>query len=168
MKALPLLIFLLGYQSLLAQNELKTDSFVISGKVRKERTVTAQQLKFYPQILLGEVNTSCSSKQREDAKGVKAVLLKDVLDSVRFDYVSSKMLNQFYFKCEASDGYAVVFSFNEIYNTQTGKNLYLITEKDGKDISEMDNRILMLCPNDLKPGSRNLKGLTKIKVCQAE
>jgi len=162
-----LLCMLLGFK-LMAQNKFATDVLLITGKVKKEKTFTLNQIKANRTILLGEVNISCSPKQKEDAKGVKAILVKDLLDSVKFDYSSGKMLNQFYFKFEASDGYVVVFSFNEIYNTEVGKQLFIVTENNGTDIANLDNRILMLSNSDLKPGSRNLKGLKRIVVCQAE
>ncbi len=162
-----LLCMLMGI-GLLAQNNFSTDVLIITGKVKKEKTFSLDQIRANRTVLLGEVNISCSPKQKEDAKGVKAIMVKDLIDSVKFDYPSGKMLNQFYFKFEASDGYAVVFSFNEIYNTETGKQLYIVTGKDGIDIANMDNRILMLSNSDLKPGSRNLKGLKRIVVCQAE
>ena len=117
---------------------------------------------------MGDVNTSCSSKQREEATGVKAVLVKDLLDSVEFDYESRKMLNQFYFKFVAEDGYTVVYSFNEIYNTETGNHLYVVTEMNGKSITENEKRILLLTTSDIKGGSRNMKWVKRIVVCMAE
>ena len=113
-------------------------------------------------------STSCSPKQKEEAKQVKAVLVKDLLDSVEFAYESRKELNQFYFKFEAADGYTIVYSFNEIYNTETGNHLYVVTEMNDKPISELENRILLLTTSDIKSGSRNIKWLKRIVVCRAE
>lgn len=96
------------------------------------------------------------------------VLLKNILDSVAFQYEKSRMLNYYYFLFVASYGYKIVFSFNEIYNTETGNNLYIVTEMDGKKIQEMDNRILLLTTKDIKGGPRNMKSLSKIVVCSAE
>lgn len=148
-----------------AQNP--TDILQISGEVKSEKTFTLADIKKLKSIELGEVNTSCSPKKKETAKGVKAILLKDLLDSVRFQYDRPKMLNRFYFRFEASDGYSVVFSFNEIYNTETGNHLYLVTEMNGLDIARMENRILLLTTTDIKSGNRNIKGLAKIVVCVA-
>ena len=78
------------------------------------------------------------------------------------------MLNQYYFLFVASDGYKMVFSFNEIYNTEIGKNLFLVTEMSGKPIADMDNRIMIITTKDFKGGSRNMKWLEKIIVCKAE
>ena len=164
------ILLLLIIQFSFAQTDIKpTNEFKITGKVKSEKTITIADLKNYKSITtLQNINTSCSPKQKEEAKEVKAVLLKNILDSVVFQYESPRMLNEFYFKFVASDGYTLVYSFNEIYNTQTGNNMYIVTEKDGKDISEMENRILMLTTSDIKTGKRNIKGLANIVVCKAE
>jgi hypothetical protein len=87
---------------------------------------------------------------------------------VEYDYQKSRNLNQFYFLFVAEDGYKIVFSFNEIYNTEIGNNLFIVTEKDGNMMEDMNNRILLLSTKDLKGGSRNMKWLSKIIVCKAE
>jgi len=125
-------------------------------------------LQLYPTIKLNDINTSCSPRKEEKAKSVKVVLLKNILDSVVFQYKRPRMLNQYYFLFVASDDYKIVFSFNEIYNTEIGNNLYIVIEMDGKKIQEMDNRILLLSTKDIKGGARNIKSLSKIVVCSAE
>ncbi len=150
------------------QNIVATDHFAIIGKVKKELLVTLTDLRSYRQTELKNVNTSCSPKKEEKTELAKGVLIKDILDSVAFAYNSPKELNEFYFVFVASDGYRLVYSFNEIYNTETGKNLFIAVSMDGKDISEMGNRILVLTLSDIKSGKRNMKGLKEIIVCKAE
>jgi hypothetical protein len=84
---------------------------------------------------------------------------------VAFEYEYSRLLGQYYFLFEASDGYKIVFSFNEVYNTEIGNNLYIVTEIDGKDASETTNKVLLLSTKDIKGGSRNVRWLSKILVC---
>lgn len=169
MKKHLLLIFVFITQVLFAQKPiLLTDSFKITGLVKEEKTIYLSDFKKYPAIELNDVNVSCSPKQENRVSGIRAILLKSVLDSVSFKYEKSRTLNQYYFLFVASDGYKMVFSFNEIYNTEIGKNLFLVTEMEGKTISEMDNRILIITTKDIKGGSRNMKCLEKIVVCKAE
>lgn len=158
-------LFLINW-TIHAQNS--TDILHVTGKVKAEKFFSLSDFKKLPTHDLGEINTSCSPKKRETAKGVKAILLKNLLDSVRFQYDSPKMLQRFYFRFEGADGYTVVYSFNEIFNTETGNHLFLVTEMNGQDISQMENRILLLTTSDIKPGSRNIKSLARIVVCIAE
>ena len=99
---------------------------------------------------------------------MKGVLLKPILDSLHFKAEKPKDLSAFYLVFVASDDYKVVFSWNEIFNTPVGEQLYLIVEKDGKPLSEMDERILLASVSDLKSGRRYVKGLKKIIVGKVE
>lgn len=152
----------------LAQATQPTDTLWITGLVKKERSFTLEQLYRWKTCDLGDINTSCSSRKKEISHQVKAVLLKQILDSVAFQYTNSHSLNAFYFKFVSADGYTVVYSFGELYNTETGNQMYLVTEKNGKPARETDTRILLLTTKDLKPGSRNMKWLRKIVVCKAD
>ena len=151
------IFILLSAQFSFAQNH--TDTLFVTGKVKNEKAIPLSNFTKYKSVELGDINTSCSPKQKEEAKQVKAVLVKDLLDSVEFAYESRK---------EAADGYTIVYSFNEIYNTETGNHLYVVTEMNGKPISELENRILLLTTSDIKSGSRNIKWLKRIVVCRAE
>lgn len=156
-------------QQILAQNSVEgSNRFIITGKVKAEKTISIPDLQGYKTILLSDINTSCSPKKQEKTKSVKAVLVKDILDSVAFQYEKSRMLNQYYFLFVASDDYKMVFSFNEIYNTDIGNNLFIVTEMDGIPVQDMENKILVLSTKDIKSGSRNMKWLSKIVVCSAE
>jgi hypothetical protein len=167
--ALTTLLLLLPACILYAQHPLSpTDSFRITGKVKAERTITLQELQRYKTVELHDINTSCSPKKEERIKKVKAVLLKHILDSVAFQYEKRSMLNQFYFMFVASDGYKLLYSYNEIYNTETGNNLYVVTEMDGKPVEEMENRMLILTTTDIRGGTRNMKGLKEIVVGRVE
>jgi hypothetical protein len=145
-----------------------TDQFLITGKVKLEKNFTLNDIKRFPIITLTDVNVSCSPKTENRVKEIKAVMLKNLLDSVSFQYEKSRMLNQYYFLFIAKDGYKMVFSFNEIYNTEIGKNLYIVTEIEGNPINEMGNSIMVLTTKDIKGGSRNMKWLSKIIVGMAE
>lgn len=169
MKAVCILVLIFAWLNVLAQPVSETtNEFRITGKVKNEKTISLNDLIHYKTIELKDVNVSCSPKKEDKVKSAKAVLLRDILDSVAFDYEKSWLLNEFYFLFVAADGYKVVFSFNEIYNTEIGNNLYVVTEMEGKKMSEMENRILVLTTKDIKAGPRNMKWLSEIVVRRAE
>jgi hypothetical protein len=169
MKAIILIFMVLFFQTASAQNRpIPTDKLIISGLVKSEKTFSIDEIAKLPFAFLNDVNTSCSPRKAERAKSVKVVRLKNMLDSVKFSYESSRSLGQFYFLFVSSDNYKTVFSFNEIYNTETGNQLYIVTEIDGVSLKDMENRILMLSVGDIKGGSRNMKGLSRIEVRLAE
>ena len=64
----------------------------------------------------------------------------------------------------ASDAYRVVFSWNEIYNTEAGNFLYFITEMKGKKMQDLEQRMVFLSAKDIKSGRRYIKCLQSIEI----
>ena len=50
------------------------------------------------------------------------------------------MARIYYFTCIASDGYKVVFSWNELFNTVAGNTVYIVTSKDHTSIEALDEK----------------------------
>ena len=95
-------------------------------------------------------------------------MLKDVLSTIEINAESPKVLSEYYFVCKANDGYTVVYSWNELFNTTVGDSSYLVTEKGGKAASTLEGTILMISPKDFKTGRRHVKALTSIEVRRAK
>ena len=146
-----------------------TDSFIISGKVKQEKVYTLADLELYPQKSIGpQVVYNQRGEVKDTIKNIKGVSLKSLFDQIEFVYDKPKELNEFYFIFQGSDGYRVVFSWNEIFNTETGNNLYIITESEGKKLKDIDDRIKFLSAADFKVGRRNIHALAKIIVKQLD
>ena len=124
-----------------------TENFTIEGKVKKEMTVSLNDLSSYKSYSVDSiVITNHLGERRSTLKNVKGVLLKDILAKVEIDSESPKVLSEYYFVCIASDNYKVVFSWNEIFNSNTGKSVYILTGHDGKPASALDDRIALVSP----------------------
>jgi hypothetical protein len=161
------LFFLLAsVQSVVGQKSIPTtESFVVTGVVEKDMTIKLAEIPVAQSVSIPDLQiTNHLGEPRSTAKGLRGVLMKNVLKDVPFKVESPKELSEFYLAFIASDGYSVVYSWNEIFNTPTGDNLYLIVEKEGKKLAEMPDRILVLTTTDFKTGRRNVKGLSKILV----
>lgn len=166
MKSVLLLFFVAISSYVLAQKPIPTtESFTIEGKVKKEMTVSLADLSSYKTYSIDSiVITNHLGERRSSLKNVKGVLLKDILGKVEIDAETPKVLSEYYFVCIASDNYKVVFSWNEIFNSNTGKTVYILTGHDGKPASALDNRIALVSPKDEMTGRRYVKGLQKIVV----
>jgi hypothetical protein len=108
------------------------------------------------------------TQARGEAKQLKGILLRDVLESIEIKSESPKQLSEFYFVCKATDGYKVVFSWNEIHNSKVGDAVFIITEKVGKPAEQLPESILLLSPQDFKTGRRHIKSLQLIEVKRAQ
>lgn len=165
-----LIVAFLLVSSVYAQRTIAPSQTVkIEGKVKAGRTFSIADLDAFPKVAIPDQTLhNQNGEVKNTVKNMKGVLLKTVLESIEFDYGKPKELNEFYFVFVATDDYKVVFSWNEIYNSEAGNNFYFVTEMDGKNIREMDQRILFISATDLKPGRRYIKALEKIEVRRIE
>ena len=124
-------------------------------------TVTTADLSKYPKHTIDSLQITNHLKEyRSTIKNVKGVLLKDVLSKVSFKEKSPKVLSEYYIVCVAEDGYKVVFSWNEIFNTYVGDNVLIIPEIDGRP----KDGISTLSPTDFATGRRYVKTLKTIQL----
>jgi len=106
---------------------MPTESFTVKGKVKTEMTFNLDQLdNFARKPIADKVIYNHKGEAKDTVRNMKGILLTDVLAKIEYQYDKPKELSEFYFVCTASDGYKVVFSWNEIYNTEIGNNLYII------------------------------------------
>ena len=165
-----ILIFSFFVLPVSAQKSIKpSDEFVIDGMVKKEITLNLDSLKTYKATSIDSILiTNHLGEKKSALKNIKAIKIKDILKNIEIDVENPKLLSEFYFVFIATDDYKVVFSWNEIFNNGLGDNIFLILEKNGKKIEELDDRIAVLSPSDLMTGRRYVKGLKKIVVKRVE
>ncbi|HLP35786.1 molybdopterin-binding protein [Lacibacter sp.] len=150
-------------------NIVTTESFVVKGAVQKEIIVTISALKQYKTTKLDSIVITNHLKDIKSVmKNVKLVALKDVLKGLELSETNPKLYSEFYLTMIAADGYKVVFSWNELFNTTVGNNVFLIVESDGKSISDSDSRIALISPMDYATGRRYVKGLQKVIVSKVQ
>ncbi|MFD0795665.1 molybdopterin-binding protein [Mucilaginibacter litoreus] len=163
-----ILIFLITPLVMYAQEKARaTLQFAINGEIEKATVITLDSLKQYKSVEIGDIKVTdhLGNFKHQDDK-LKGVLLKDVLSHSKYKAASPKLLSRFYFICEASDGYKVVYSWNELYNTAVGNQVYIITEKNGIMAEKMPESLQMTSASDFKTGRRYLHNLTRIEVKQ--
>lgn len=147
------------------ENISPTSGFTIEGLVKAPFTFTLNSMAGFSTVAIDSVTIyNHLHVRRRGIKSIKGILLKDILGKVEFDASNPKVLSEFYIVCIASDNYKVVFSWNEIFNTDIGKHAIIITEEEGKRGQEMEDRIALLSPTDEATGRRFVKGLKKIVI----
>lgn len=160
---------LFGAVQLFSQSNVSvTESFTITGKVKATLTVTTSDLQLFRSHTLGDVKiTNHKGEEKGTASKLTGVLLKDIVQAV-MPNEDPKLLSEYYFVCQASDGYKVVYSWNELFNTAIGNTVYLVTSKEDNPAPRFDESILMISTQDLRTGRRYLKNLKTIYVGRAE
>jgi hypothetical protein len=170
MKKLFFILFLLYAGASLAQDKyITTHQFTISGKVKNGSVINMDSLGHYTPVVIGDIKVTNHLGEFKHKDGqLKGILLKDILSHTVFDTPSPKLLSAFYFTCVGADGYKVVYSWNELYNTEVGDHVYIITEKNGVKADQLPESIQMTSMMDVKTGRRYLHNLDKIIVSQVE
>ncbi|GIL24317.1 MAG: hypothetical protein BroJett042_28300 [Bacteroidota bacterium] len=154
--------------SVFAQKNESTKSFQITGEVKSERKISIADFAGYRESALGDVViTNHLGEVKSTQKNLKGILLHDILEKVEFKTPGPKELSTFYIVCKATDGYTIVYSWNEIFNNPAGEAIYLITSNNGVAAGNLEESILMISPRDYKTGRRYLKGLAEVQIKRA-
>ncbi|HLK29761.1 MAG TPA: hypothetical protein VKT28_14380 [Puia sp.] len=142
-----------------------SNQFTISGRVNHPITFSLKDAKDFQVVSLDSFVIYNHLHERKRAiKNLKGILLTDLLKKAGIDEANPKLLSEFYFTCIANDGYKVAFSWNEIFNTEVGNGIIIVTEEDGTAGESMPDRIVLLSSKDYATGRRYVKGLEKIIV----
>lgn len=148
---------------------MPSDKFVIEGKVKNSFSFSLDQSVQYKAAGIDSIVIYNHLMQRKKViKNIKGILLKDVIEKAVIDISSPKLLSEIYITCIASDNYKVVFSWNELFNTDIGNHVLVIMESDGKQAKDNEDRIVILSGSDQATGRRYVKGLVKIIIEQVK
>jgi len=145
-----------------------TYQFSIGGKVKNPSVITMDSLAKYSIVPVGgmAVTDHTGALKHTDAD-LKGILLKDILSHTVIDAGSPHFYSGFYFTCIGSDGYKVVYSWNELFNTEIGNHVFIIMEKNAVTADKLPESIQMASMMDMKTGRRYLHNLAKIIISEA-
>ncbi len=170
MRLLAFLVFVLSFLLSDAQKNLVSPSTAISigGDILNPTQFSIDDLKQMPSESIPDAFIyNHDGIPKDTLKNLKGIPLKTILDNIEFKYESPKELGSFIFIMVASDGYAVSCSWNEIYNTEIGRHMFVITEMNGRKLGAIPEQIVFLSTMDLKVNRRYVRGLENIIVRKA-
>ncbi|GEN75414.1 molybdopterin-binding protein [Chryseobacterium hagamense] len=148
---------------------LQAQKISVKGDLSKAVTFTYEDLQKYPVHEVKSIDILNHKMEfKKNLKNLKGVLLKDVLSGVIFDAPTPKELSIFYLVCTAEDGYKVVYSWNELFNTEAGDHIMLITSENGAPASGAKEGITLITPGDRATGRRYVKNLSEIVIKKAD
>jgi len=149
-----------------SQNKIETtNEFTVTGLVDKPITISYPDIERQKIIDIGDFKiTNHLGEFKKEYKNVKGVLLLDLLKDISITTASPKLLSEYYLVFKASDGYSVVVSWNELFNTEIGNTFYIVTEANNQSQKDAPEKILLIATKDFKTGRRHIKGLQNIEV----
>jgi hypothetical protein len=166
MKKLLVIYLQLSSALLWAQSDNKqTSEFIITGNIKTAFTFSLKNTENFTVHSIDSVVIYNHLHERKRViKNIKGVLLKDVLEKAGLNEEKPKFFSEFYFTCIATDGYKVVYSWNELFNTDIGNQALIITVEDGKKAEVIADHIAVISPRDNATGRRYVQNLQEIKV----
>lgn len=144
-----------------------TTAVRVQGAVENSLTLTVEALKRFPTVTGGAFTlTNHAGDVKESIRSFKGVALKIILDSARIAASSLKARSRIAVIARASDGYAVSFSWNELFNTATGDSVCIVYEQNNLPLGDGEGRLLLLSAADRRTGSRHVRWLQTIEVVE--
>ena len=170
MKKLTVIIFVLFSINVGAQKLITpTNEFFATGAVKSEQKFSSADIEKIVSVNIPDlIISNHKGEPRDTLRNLKGFLMKNLLKDVALKEDNPKLYSEFYFTFIASDNYKVVYSWNEIFNTPTGDNLYIVTSINGDSFEKMKNRILVVTPTDYRTGRRYIKCLSKIVASRTD
>lgn len=166
-------IFLIAVGAYLSSNGQASiqpsNSVFITGKVKKEVTIRIADLDTFKNVTLENVAIiDGKGAVEETIKTLKGIPLKEFFKNIEFQVSNHKALNGYYLVFTATDNFKLTLSWNELFHSVNCTNYYIVVQEDGKKLSQLPERILVMEINDSKKGHKRIEGLKQIRVAEAE
>jgi len=136
-------------------------SLIVDGGNGKTVTLTAADLSKLPQHTV-------NAAEHGTPVTFEGVLLSDVLakvDAPSGERLRGKLMSQ-YLLVEAADGYRAAFALAEFDPGFTDRKVYLVTQRDGKPLSDKEGPFRIVYPDEKRP-ARWVRQVTALKIRQA-
>jgi DMSO/TMAO reductase YedYZ molybdopterin-dependent catalytic subunit len=142
-----------------------TNEIRITGNVEHGLTLSVDALRRLPaQHVEDRRAVGVPGSVTETVRRYTGCRLRDVLDAAVLTEKSPRDLRRSYVVASASDNYAVVFSWGELYNSPAGDDVLVVYEIDGAALPDSEGRIALFSLKDAKPGPRHVKWLSRVDV----
>ncbi len=171
MKAI-LLIFPLLMLGLLTYSQKETgtgsDTIFVKGLVDSPYIITRTQFAGLPVNVQPSYKvTDHEGNLKTTLKNVKGFLLKDIIKRAVVTMPMKKRRGEYYVLVTATDGYKVIFSYNELMFSPAGNNSYLLFEADSKPFTD-EGPFMAVCTTDNYTGPRHVKWVREIEIRKAD
>jgi hypothetical protein len=142
-----------------------TSKVTVTGAVENQLTLSVDELRKFPPHQVGEVPLICQSGANVGKlENFKGVLLRDILERAVVKAPEHNDVKKMVIIASANDGYKIVFSWSEVFNSPIGEGVMVFFEKDGLPLADDEGRVAMVSSKDIRTGPRHVKWLKNIEV----
>ncbi|MEN6330726.1 MAG: molybdopterin-dependent oxidoreductase [Smithella sp.] len=142
-----------------------TYELFVSGLVKNSLHLRVEDLQRMEISEVRNLTMLCGSGQEKGiVESYRGVLLRNILDKAEIILKEHYSTNWICIALKSSEGYRVIFSWHEIYNTAVGDQAIVIFEKNGEPLDEKEGAIAFISAGDYRPGPRRMRYLQRIEV----
>ncbi|EON12659.1 molybdopterin-dependent oxidoreductase [Pandoraea sp. SD6-2] len=142
---------------------------VVSGCVSRHHSFDLCSLMRLPTQLTGPLDVVClSGRKVRSASDYKGVRLTALLDVARLHLPQARDFTRAFVLAQGADGYTVLFSWHELYNTPVGIGTLVVYERDGLPLGDDEGGIGLISTCDLRVALRQVRALKRLFVHLAD
>ena len=138
----------------------------LTGDVVSAQSFSLDQLRQLPSVLAQPFDLRCFTTNRfiRPVDRYRGVLLKDLIAQAGLRCEEPGAFKRMIVIAVAHDGYAVTFSWHELFNTPIGEQALIAHECGGQPLAIEDGAPILFSGADTLPAPRHVKRLARIIV----
>lgn len=141
-----------------------SEQLVVSGALESGLTLSVADLKATPAAQIETVSVTRRAGDRDVPSTLRGVRLTTLLERAALVEADHNTWKHSVVLATATDGYQVVFSWPELFNTEIGAGVLVVFERDGQPLGEREGQIALVSVRDTRAGPRSVKWLARVEV----
>jgi DMSO/TMAO reductase YedYZ molybdopterin-dependent catalytic subunit len=137
----------------------------IGGAVQQPLSLSADELRQSDPAQIVELRLP-GREAGAPASVLRGVRLRALLERAKLKTADHNTVKKLAIVAAASDGYKVVFSWNELFNAELGDVVMVVFERDGKPLAASEGPLALISGKDIRTGPRHVKWLQSVEVRQ--
>ncbi|MGF6753184.1 molybdopterin-dependent oxidoreductase [Paraburkholderia sp. GAS42] len=138
----------------------------LTGDVLRPMSLSVEELKARANVLADPFDLRCFTTNRfiRTVDRYRGVLLRELINLAGLRCDSPGDFKRMVFIASAHDGYAVTFSWHELFNTPVGEQVLVAYECGGKPLDADHGAPVLFSGADILPAPRHVKRLARIET----
>jgi DMSO/TMAO reductase YedYZ molybdopterin-dependent catalytic subunit len=136
----------------------------VVGAVQTPLTLSVEDLKAFPADKIATLTVRRKVDDKDVPSTLRGVRLTAVLERAGLLAEDHRDWHHTIVVAIGTDGYRVVYSWPELFNTEDGADALVVFERDGQALADREGRIALAPGHDLRSGPRSVHWLARLDV----
>jgi hypothetical protein len=139
-------------------------AIVLEGDFQHPQTISVDELRHWPVVHTDPFNLRCYTTNRfiRAVDSYRGPLLRDLILQAGLPTEPAGVFKRMVFIAVGHDGYAVTFSWHELFNTPVGERVIVAHECGDQTLKEEQGAPILFSGADVFPAPRHIKRLARV------